>query len=237
MRSRGTRGVDYKLYTVSFSPILDSVGRRKALMRTLAATLGVDMFDGAQLITPHALPAVSLNLKAQIPRNAQQYNIDIMFHRDLHQEEPLMIQVFNIVLKNCISMLGLTRVRQNYFDHTAPNPVRQWNLDVWPGFITSMREMESELMMNVDITYRVCRVDSVLDMLAEHGRSNPNPEVFRRTAEQELVGTIVMTRYNRMTFRVDGIEWERRPTETFPLTRGGVTPSLCSAQTRLKGIQ
>jgi aubergine-like protein len=70
-----------------------------------------------------------------------------------------------------------------------------------------MRQQESGVMLNVDMTMKVMRTDTVPQMMEEIHRSNQN------TYPQECASTIVLTKYNRKTYRVDDIDWNTKPTK------------------------
>lgn len=46
---------------------------------------------------------------------------------------------------------------------------------------------------------------------------------FHDECTKELVGNIVITRYNNRTYRIDGIEWDKSPSDTFSLMDGTTT--------------
>lgn len=46
---------------------------------------------------------------------------------------------------------------------------------------------------------------------------------FHDECAKELVGNIVITRYNNRTYRIDDIEWDKSPNDTFPLMDGTKT--------------
>jgi aubergine-like protein len=71
-----------------------------------------------------------------------------------------------------------------------------------------MRQQESGVMLNVDMTMKVMRTDTVLQMMEEIRRSNQN------TYQQECASTIVLTKYNRKTYRVHDIDWNTKPTKS-----------------------
>lgn len=48
-------------------------------------------------------------------------------------------------------------------------------------------------------------------------------ENFQDECTKELVGSIVITRYNNRTYRIDAIEWNKSPKDTFTLMDGTVT--------------
>lgn len=48
-------------------------------------------------------------------------------------------------------------------------------------------------------------------------------ENFQEECAKELVGSIVITRYNNRTYRVDDIKWNKSPKDTFTLMDGTKT--------------
>lgn len=50
---------------------------------------------------------------------------------------------------------------------------------------------------------------------------NKNAQGFRDEVIRTLVGTVVLTRYNNKTYRVDDIVWDKTPRQTFSTHSGG----------------
>lgn len=48
-------------------------------------------------------------------------------------------------------------------------------------------------------------------------------ENFQDECAKELLGHIVITRYNNRTYRVDDVEWNKSPKDTFTLMDGTQT--------------
>lgn len=48
-------------------------------------------------------------------------------------------------------------------------------------------------------------------------------ESFRDECTKELIGSIVITRYNNRTYRIDDIEWGKSPKDTFTMADGSTT--------------
>lgn len=48
-------------------------------------------------------------------------------------------------------------------------------------------------------------------------------ENFQEECTKELVGSIVITRYNNRTYRIDDIKWNKSPKDTFTLMDGTKT--------------
>ena len=80
--------------------------------------------------------------------------------------------------------------------------------------------------MCVEVTHKVLRTDTVLQIMNDL-RQNPqfggSRDAIQAGIEKEIVGTIIMTTYNRKTYRVDEILWDKRPRDTFPTKKGPVT--------------
>ena len=78
--------------------------------------------------------------------------------------------------------------------------------------------------MCVEVTHKVLRTDSVLQIMNKIRQDFRGPrDAMQAVVEREIVGTIIMTTYNRKTYRVDEILWGRRPTDTFPTKKGPIT--------------
>lgn len=59
---------------------------------------------------------------------------------------------------------------------------------------------------------------SVRNILYQHSKEN-----FQDECAKELIGSIVITRYNNRTYRIDGIEWNKSPKDTVTLMDGTKT--------------
>ena len=46
---------------------------------------------------------------------------------------------------------------------------------------------------------------------------------FQDDCTKELVGAIVITRYNNRTYRIDDIKWDKSPKDTFTMADGSQT--------------
>ncbi|KAF5895430.1 piwi-like protein 2 isoform X1, partial [Clarias magur] len=94
-------------------------------------------------------------------------------------------------------------------------------LQVWPGYATSIKHTDGGLYLGVDITHKVLRNDSVLDimnMIYQESR-----ESFKDECTKEFIGSIVITRYNNRTYRIDDIEWAKSPRDSFTMADGSET--------------
>ncbi len=75
------------------------------------------------------------------------------------------IQFFNIVLRKCMEGLDLQLLGRNYFDPKARIMLPDYKLELWPGYVTSIRQHERELLMCCEISTKILRTDTVLDQV------------------------------------------------------------------------
>ena len=54
---------------------------------------------------------------------------------------------------------------RNSFNPSSKIKLRQNKLELWPGYETSIRQHEHDLLLCVEITHKVLRTDTVLDLL------------------------------------------------------------------------
>ena len=108
---------------------------------------------------------------------------------------------------------------RSYFDHRQAINIPEYNLDLWPGFITTLKQHESELLLCVEVTHKVLCTDDVLTVMngVRERVGAQDPARWKGAIADGLVGTVVMTTYNRKTYRVDDIDWNKNPGHTFPL--------------------
>ena len=67
-----------------------------------------------------------------------------------------------------------------------------FRLELWPGFLTSILQYERSVMLGLDISHKILRMDTVYDFLND--LYNEDRSRFRETATKKLVGEIVLTR-------------------------------------------
>lgn len=118
------------------------------------------------------------------------------------------LQFYNIIVRSCLQMLNLDEIGRYYYDKLSAIQLHNLRLELWPGYITSMRNHENRIMLCVEVTHKVLRQDSCLQLIHSF-RSN------QQALFSELIGNVVMTHYNRKTYRVDDIDWDKNPKTEF----------------------
>lgn len=202
-------------YRVDVSPEVDDLRLKKFLVRQhKEAKLRAYIFDGTVLYTtnrytPDGSP---VNLVSK-DKEEKIYKVTIVRVGELTPYDHYFIQFFNILLRKCLQDLNLQELNRNYFDPKAAVHLKEWKLELWPGYVTTMRQHEQNILLCCETTSKIIRTDTVYDQLKAGVRD-------RDRVTKVLLGAIVLTRYNNKTYRVDEIVWEKKPSDTFPKRDG-----------------
>ncbi|XP_076274954.1 piwi-like protein Siwi [Rhynchophorus ferrugineus] len=199
-------------YRVDFKPELDNTKTRRALVRRAFVnklSSGI-LFDGAALYTPTKLQPDPLELAVADDDNVK-YLVSIRLVGEVNWGDWHYLQIFNLIVRRCLESLEFKLLGRNYFDPMYKVTIPQYNLELWPGYITSMRQHEKQIMLNIDLNFKVLRTDNVYDLLLEC----QNDRNARKEFQQRVMGCIVMTYYNNKTYRIDDVDYDQNPDSKF----------------------
>ena len=111
--------------------------------------------------------------------------------------------------------MQLELIRRDYYDPKAAIILKQHKLELWPGYVTSIRQHEEKILLCCEISHKILRTDTVLQHIGEvHQKTRGGPS-FHADVEKALLGAIIITRYNNKTYRIDEIAWDKKPTDEF----------------------
>ncbi|CAL8115744.1 unnamed protein product [Orchesella dallaii] len=200
-------------YRVDFKPDETDTRLKKKLMRPHAQSLGANIFDGSSLYTANRLHPDPMTLYSLQPNSEEKIELTVRMVAELAPTDGMYLQLFNILVRKCLEGMSLEEMGRHFYDRHQAIRLDAHRLELWPGYITTMRNHENSILLGVEITHKVLRLDSCLQVMNEiRRRSNDENRV-----KTEIVGSIVMTSYNRKTYRVDDIEWSSTPTSTFDM--------------------
>lgn len=206
-------------YAVSFEPEVESKSMRFKMMTEHKNIIGQSRaFDGAILYLPIKITekGQKLTLNSVRPMDGATINIHITLVKILKHSE--CVHLFNVVLKRIMRILEMNQIGRNYYDPHHPIGVPQHKLEIWPGYVNTIQHYDGGLLLMLDVSHRVLRTDTVLDFFYE--LYSKNKSKFQEEATRQLVGCIVLTRYNNRTYRIDDIAWEKNPRSTFVSSTG-----------------
>ena len=209
-------------YRVDMKPDVEMTKARKALMYQHKERLPKFMFDGTMLFSTARLSADDkpIILNSQRLDNSAVV-ITVKLVGEVMPTDYHYIQFFNVVLRQAMEKMGLSLIRRDYYDPQSAHQFPAHKLEVWPGYVTSIRQHEEKILLCCEVGNKVLRTDTVLDQITEVAkRTGNNSSVFRSSVEKALLGCIVITRYNNKTYRIDEIDWDKNPRTEFERKRG-----------------
>uniref|UniRef100_A0A8C3VNJ2 Piwi like RNA-mediated silencing 4 n=1 Tax=Catagonus wagneri TaxID=51154 RepID=A0A8C3VNJ2_9CETA len=216
---------DWQLYQyhVTYSPDIESRRLRIALLYShKELSSRAKAFDGVILFLSQKLEEKVAELSAGTQRG-ETVKMTITLTRELPASSPVCIQVFSIIFKKILKKLSMYQIGRNFYKPSEPVEIPQHKLSLWPGFALSVSHFESGLVFSADVSYKILRNETVLEFMTDLCHKT-GASCFIPTCERELIGLIVLTRYNNKTYRIDDIDWSVKPTHTFQKRDGtGIT--------------
>ncbi|XP_054711719.1 piwi-like protein Ago3 [Uloborus diversus] len=200
-------------YFVSFAPAVESKRMKFRCLHDprVKEIIGqIKTFDGSKLYLPLKLSSAVVSVTVNLPTDNSAVNVTIKYIKKCQPADCL--HLYNILFKKVMTILKMTQVGRNYFDPKGGIPVPQHRLEIWPGYVTAVQEYEGGIMLNCDASFRVLRTVTAYDVMNELSRQTSN---MREVVLKNLVGCVVLTRYNNKTYRVDDVEWSMNPASKF----------------------
>lgn len=199
-------------YHVEFQPQCDSKAMMKAMLRKNKDKLGAYIFDGMKMYNSRPLEPSPFIFQQEMTEGT--FTVKIKYHGPVEPGDPTYMHFYNLILRTCLFGMGLEEMGRNFYDHTAAICLNAHRLTLWPGFITSLRQHENDVLLCVETTHKVLRLDNVLATIRtiQQGARGGNAE---EAIKAQLLDTIVMTAYNRKTYRIADIDFKTTPSCTF----------------------
>uniref|UniRef100_A0A8C1DAA4 Piwi-like RNA-mediated gene silencing 1 n=1 Tax=Cyprinus carpio carpio TaxID=630221 RepID=A0A8C1DAA4_CYPCA len=186
-------------YHVDYKPPMESRRLRSALLFQHEETLGkAHTFDGI-------LKLLIISMKVEIT---------VTLTNELPPSSPVCLQFYNILFRRILRILNMQQIGRHYYNPDDPFNIPQHRLTIWPGFVTTILQYESSIMLCTDVSHKVLRSETVLDFMYSL-RQQCGDQRFPEACTKELVGLIILTKYNNKTYRIDDIAWDHTPNNTF----------------------
>ncbi|XP_076274929.1 piwi-like protein Siwi [Rhynchophorus ferrugineus] len=129
-------------YRVDFKPELNNTKTRQVLVRRAFVnklSSGI-LFDGAALYTPTKLQPDPMELAVADDNNVK-YLVSIRLVGEVNWGDWHYLHIFNLIVRRCLESFDFKLLGRNYFDPMYKVTIPQYNLELWPGYITSMRQL------------------------------------------------------------------------------------------------
>ncbi|KAH8333040.1 hypothetical protein KR074_000427 [Drosophila pseudoananassae] len=199
-------------YHVAFEPPIENVRVRMGILSDQSNFLGQGyLFDGMQLFSARKYPqdVTVLRVKSKL---GTEYTITIKFVGFISTSETRFLQVLNLILRRSMKGLKLELVGRNLFDPHAKIPIREFQMELWPGYETSIRQHEKDILLCTEITHKVMRTETVYEILK---RCSQNPSRHQDDFRMNVLDMVVLTDYNNKTYRINDVDFGQTPKSTF----------------------
>uniref|UniRef100_A0A8D0H2I2 Piwi like RNA-mediated gene silencing 1 n=1 Tax=Sphenodon punctatus TaxID=8508 RepID=A0A8D0H2I2_SPHPU len=206
-------------YHIDYNPQMEARRLRSALLFQHEEIIGrTHAFDGTILFLPKKLENKVTEVFSQT-RNGENVKITITLTNELPPTSPTCLQFYNIIFRRLLKIMNLQQIGRNYYNPSDPISIPKHRLMIWPGFATSILQYETNIMLCSDVSHKVLRSETVLDFMYSL-YEQVEEQRFREICAKELIGLIILTKYNNKTYRVDDIDWESNPNNTFKKSDG-----------------
>jgi aubergine-like protein len=197
---------------------MDDLKARKWLVNQVQSSLGAYIFNGALLYTSTKLDPSPFVFNVEDPRNKETYQGTLKFHRTLETSNPEYLHFYHVLLRKCLFGMGLEELGRHFYDPGSKINLEQQRLQLWPGYITSLRQHETDALLCVETTHKVIRLDNVLDIIRGIEK-NVRGDVTQ-AVQAQLKDSIVLTGYNNKTYRVTDMDYSKNPASVFETRKG-----------------
>ncbi|XP_054728354.1 protein piwi [Anastrepha obliqua] len=198
-------------YHVDFTPKVELRRVRGGILSEHRSTLGGYLYDGTKMFTSCKLPEDKTIIHAK-SKVGDSYTIVIKYVGVISMTEWQSLQILNLILRRAMEGLKLQLVGRNFYDAIAKIDLREYRLQLWPGYQTSIRQHESDILLCAEIAHKVMRTETVYDILMKCTETARDyQEEFRR----HVLGLTVLTDYNNKTYRINDVDFNKNPSTTF----------------------
>ena len=173
-------------YEVRFAPVVDNMSYRFKYLNQHKEVIGeAKTFDGVILFLPRKLNGtITKFTSTNMVEGESSVNVEIIFKRKKRLGE--CIQLYNVLFNRIFKILDYKRVGRKMFNPRAPLLVPQHKLEIWPGYVTSVDELEKGLMLTLDVSHRVLMTRTVLEVFSDAYRSNSN--TWKEEVKKAVIG-------------------------------------------------
>ncbi|XP_030369390.1 protein aubergine-like [Scaptodrosophila lebanonensis] len=211
-------------YHVDFIPDIDNTRLRRAYLNEHRTKLGGYIYDGSILFCTREFRCDPNNVYALefVTTNRALEHIQIKIKKvgAVEKADAQQFQILNLILRRAMEGLKLELITRNFFDPLTKFKLDNYNVEIWPGFQTSIRQHETDILLCTEIVHKVMRTESLYDI---YSNLSCTCEDHKQLFRDEVCGMVVLTDYNNKTYRVDDVEYGATPLSTFSSKEGDIS--------------
>ncbi|XP_055531353.1 protein aubergine-like isoform X1 [Wyeomyia smithii] len=208
-------------YRVDFTPHVESNKQMKSLMFNLKSNIGGYLFDGTMLFTRNKLCTEEITYTTKDSTTEEEYVVKLRRTGVVDGTNETAFVIFNLINRKAMAGLKLQLIGRSYFDAEAKVSVRQYGIELYPGYVTSIRQHEKDVLMCAELTHRVMRTDTCYSLFEQCMNQRGN---FRDNYKRMVLGSVVMTTYgNNKTYTISDVDFNVTPESSFETKNGSLT--------------
>ncbi|XP_053677649.1 protein aubergine-like [Anopheles nili] len=204
-------------YRIDFEPLVEDQRVMHTLLRTQGPLFGPYIFEGTMLFLYNKLRNDEVELQVKDPRTELLYKLKIRHVGTVDMTSDKAFMILNLMHRQAMGSLKLLLINRNFYDPQAKVSVPQYGLELYPGYVTSIRQHERDIMLCVEITHRVMRTDTCYKVLQSMQRHPPS---FRANFSSAMIGAQVMSTYNQKTYKICDVDFNTTPSSSFSTKQG-----------------
>ncbi|XP_037958068.1 protein piwi [Teleopsis dalmanni] len=198
-------------HIVYIDPEIEVRRIRSGVLSIISSVLGGYLYDGLHLFSNKKITENETKYEVDA-KDERKYTITIRYVGVLQMTEYQALHILNLILRRAMGTLNLQLVGRNFYDALAKINIKEFNLQLWPGYETAIRQHERGILLRAEIAHKAMRTETLYDILRRCMSNNKNyQEEFRR----QVIGTTVLTDYNNQTYTVNDIDFNLTPKGTF----------------------
>lgn len=200
-------------YRVDFNPTVESSKLMGSIIYNLKGIIGGYLFDGTQLFTRHKIRSDEVELTTKESTTGRDYIVKLRKVGVIDGTNEMAFMIFNLINRKAMAGLKLQLIGRNYFDPVAKIAISQYGIELYPGYVTSIRQHEQDVLMCAELTHRVMRTDTCYTMFKQCANQGGN---WRDNYKRMILGTVVMANYGKNnTYTVNDVEFNTTPEHAF----------------------
>ena len=131
-------------------------------------------------------------------------------------------QILNLIVREMMARLKLQNIRRNYYDPKQRQRIPEAHIEVWPGYLTSVKMYElRNMLLNVEVIFKFMRDETILEIA--QGLIRQNPRDWIDLLKKAVLGTTVLTDYSNKTYLIDDIDITKTPLSEFMTPNGSLS--------------
>lgn len=177
--------------------------------------LGKTIFNNTLLYSKNLL-ADPAQLQFSTKFRETEYLIALKFTNAVENESFEALALYKRYFNTLISQINFIDMKGSYFDAKNACVMSDYNLDIWSGFTPTVSQLKKGILLNLNVTHKVIRYETALDMIITLQNNYSNKSDFAREVQLQLQNISVITRYNGETnFIIDSICLDKSPRDVF----------------------